>query len=329
MKKATILCVGIGGYANTYLSALLEEQDPDFTIVGMIDVAPQNCTFYPKMVQMGIPLYDSMDAFYAEKTADLAIIATPIHFHTRQILCALEHGSNVICEKPLSGVSADATLLKHAMERSGKFVMIGYQWSYSQAILDLKQDISRGLYGKAQHLKTIVLWPRDKAYYNRGSGWGGKIRTQDGSVINDSVVSNATAHYLHNIFYVTGGFHGLSNEAENIECTLLRTNAIENFDTATVRFSLKNGGTGLLVVSHATESTVNPVFAYQFEKGLVTYCAQDNQIIGHLSDGSIKQYGDPFVHVNKKIYDAIAACRCADYIPACGVEAAVPSMPGI
>jgi predicted dehydrogenase len=129
-QKVRILSVGIGGYAAIYLKALLQEHPrDDVEFVGMVDVMPQNSPFYATLQAMGVPLFSTMEEFYAHGSADLAIITTPTHLHTRQILCALGHGSNVMCEKPLSGVSADGEILAAAAKEAGKFVMIGYQWS--------------------------------------------------------------------------------------------------------------------------------------------------------------------------------------------------------
>lgn len=322
MKKVKILVVGIGGYAQGYLSVLLKDENPDYEIAGMVDVAPQNSMVYPALQERGVPLYDSMEAFYAVDTADLAIITTPIHFHTAQILCALNHGSNAICEKPMSGVYGDARLIQEAMERTGKFVMIGFQWSYAKAILDLKADISAGLYGKPVMIKSKVLWPRSKEYFNRSSGWAGKIRTASGAIVNDSVVNNATAHYLHNMLYVTGGADDRSSAVSNVECTLLRTNAIENFDTATIKFDMDNGGKGVYVVSHSTKGNSNPEFEYRFEKGIVTMAPDVKDIVGKLADGTEKHYGDPSEDIYRKIYWAIEGCRDENFKPVCGVAAA-------
>ena len=318
MNPVKILSVGIGGFANNYLQSLLSCENPDFQIVGMVEPYPENCKFYPQLKDMGVPLYASMEEFYGENTADLAIITTPIHLHTPQILCALNHGSNVMCEKPLSGVSSDEKPILEAMEKSGKFVIIGFQWSYSKAVRDLKQDVQDGIYGKAEFLKCMVLWPRSKEYFTRGSGWGGRITINGGTIINDSVVNNATAHYLHNILYVTGNGYGISNEVAELECNLTRTNAIENFDTATLRFRLADGTPGVYIVSHSTLEQVNPVFEYRFEKGTVTYCEADGQIIGRFHDGTIKYYGNPFLNNNIKIYDAIRGVNTPGYVPPCG-----------
>ena len=326
MEKVKILAVGIGGYAQGYLSELLAEENPDFEIVGMVDVAPESSVCYSALTARGVKLYSTMEEFYAAETADLAIIVTPIHFHTTQILCALHHGSNVLCEKPLSGVSTDEELLVSAMEETGKFVMIGYQWSYSCAVLDLKADVSAGVYGKPQMLKSLVFWPRPKEYYKRSSGWGGRIHAPDGTVINDSVVGNATAHYLHNMLYVTGGASGRSSEVTDVEAVLLRVNAIENYDTAVVKFFMENGAEGLFVVSHGTEETVNPEFEYRFENGVVRYDSVGKQIVGTFSDGTVKNYGDPGSDLNRKIREAIAAVRTQNVVPVCGVKAAAPQV---
>lgn len=325
MEPIRLLCVGIGGYANVYLDSLLARQTPEFVIAGFVDPAAEAAQHYGPLCAMGVPRYGSMEEFYAVDRADLAILTTPTNFHTRQILCALTHGSNVLCEKPLSGVSSDAQVLLEAARETGKFVMIGYQWSYAKAILELKNDIQAGRYGQPVLLKSRVFWPRSREYYARGGGWGGKLRAKDGTVINDSVVSNATAHYLHNMLYVLGQ-PGRSREAVSVECDLLRANEIENYDTAAVRFAVEGGGTGLLVVSHATLENAEPAFEYRFTGGTVTYSAETAEIVGLLADGTRISYGDPFANVTGKVDAAIAACRLPAYAPPCGVAAAAPQV---
>ena len=40
-----------------------------------------------------------------------------------------------------------------SQNQSGKRVAIGYQWSFSQAIQQLKKDILDGVFGKARRLR--------------------------------------------------------------------------------------------------------------------------------------------------------------------------------
>ena len=321
-NKVRILSVGIGGFANVYLQKMLFENSDKFEIVGGVDVCPEGAKFYPDFQAKNIPVYATMEEFYNEHEADLAIITTPIHLHTKQMLTAIKNGSNVMCEKPLSGVSADAEVIEACAKEHGKFVIIGYQWSYSDAILNLKSDILAGVYGAPVFLKTKILWPRKRDYFTRGTGWAGKLRAKDGTVINDSVAANATAHYLHNMLFVCGE-EGLAAEAKNVKADLIRVNNIENFDNTTITFELECGAKCLFVAAHSTKINKNPIFEYRFEKAIIKYDENTKQIIAYMNDGTTKEYGSPFTGSDvKKIYRAIDGCNEVGYKPVCSAYTA-------
>ena len=109
------------------------------------------------------------------KKPDLLSLATPTQFHTPQIRRAVRQGINVLCEKPLTGDAQDIPGLERLQNETDKFIAVGYQWSYSKAIQTLKKDISAGRFGKAICMKSLVFWPRSRAYFTRSTGWAGKI----------------------------------------------------------------------------------------------------------------------------------------------------------
>lgn len=324
--KVKILLVGIGGYAATYVNPLLNGEHADeCEIVGCADPYPEACPRLAEIRQRGIPLYaDMADFFRAGGRADLAVLTTPIHFHAAQIRLALSEGCHVLCEKPLCGDIADIPSLQAARDQAGKYVAIGYQWSHSDAIQAMKQDILDGLYGAPVLLKTLVLWPRGYAYYGRGSGWAGKLRAKDGSLILDSVANNATAHYLHNILFVLGKTMAESAMPEKLEASLWRANAIENYDTCAMELTFAGGRRGLFLVSHATDRNLNPVFDYEFERGRIVFEEGGKQIRGIFPDGTEKLYGDPFAGAANKLWRAVAAVKDPSIRPVCGIETAMP-----
>ena len=124
------------------------------------------------------------------------------------------------------------------------------------------------------------------------------------------------------MFYVTGGAHGKAAEVVEVKADLLRTNDIENFDTAVIKFILDNGAEGLFVASHSTKETRDPRFEYKFTDGVINYDDTQQKIIARKKDGTVKNYGNPFNDVNEKIYEAIDACNNENYVPPCGVKAA-------
>jgi len=272
MEKVKILLVGIGGYASTYVNPLLNGVRDNVEIVGCADPFPDSCPRLAELKERGIPLFaDMKDFFAAGLTADLAVITTPIHLHADQMKTALAAGCHVLCEKPVCGDADDIPSLIEARDAAGKYVGIGYQWSHADAILALKRDIMAGVYGAPVMLKTLVLWPRGYAYYKRGCGWAGKIRSAGGALILDSVANNATAHYLHNMLYVLGETIDTSAMPEKLEASLWRANAIENYDTASMEMTFAGGARALFLVSHATKEKQQPIFEYQFERGTILF----------------------------------------------------------
>ena len=139
-------------------------------------------------------------------------------------------GSDVLLEKPISGSVADAKRIQEARDKSGKKLVIGFQWSANDAMLQFKKDADAGLYGKLLSTKSLVLWPRDFAYYNRGTRWAGKKYAADGSAIFDSIASNATAHYLFNMLWVSGKGYEAAKVGD-VSFFAAKANDIETYDT--------------------------------------------------------------------------------------------------
>lgn len=335
MKKIRIVLAGIGGYGSIYVNEVLKpECEEMFELAGIVDPYPASCRRLDELVaRCGRP-YASLDEFYAERRADLAVISTPIQFHAENIISAMKNGSDVLCEKPLCGDARDIDRLLAAEEKYGRRVSIGYQWSHSEAIQTLKTDISSGVYGEPTELRTLVLWPRDRKYFGRGTGWAGRIRAADGSLIYDSVANNAAAHYLHNMLYVTGGDTDHSRRVTDVKATLARVNDIENFDTALISCTLDGGADALFVASHATDRTVNPIFDYKFTRGRVTFSQDpppqyldkaDEYAVGHIvgvtDEGETRNYGDPFFFPERKLYIAAEAASGENSV-LCGIRAA-------
>ncbi|NLM26226.1 MAG: Gfo/Idh/MocA family oxidoreductase [Firmicutes bacterium] len=324
MNKLSIVLVGIGGYGNGYVKELLENPgNREYSIVGVVDPFPENAPSLPKLHEINVPVYDSLEGFYKEHRADLAVISSPIHFHYQQTCLALENGSHVLCEKPVTATVQDALKLIEARDEAGKIVGIGYQWSFSKAINALKQDILAGKLGYPKRLKTIVLWPRDLDYYQRG--WAGKKQDQQGNWILDSVANNATAHFLHNMFYVIGPTMDSSGKIREVEAELYKANAIENFDTSIIRVITTDDVEILFYASHAVRQSVGPTFYYQFSEAVVQYDETNGvnkEITVHFNDGTVRSYGDPTMESRRKLWVMIDAIINGEPIP-CGIEAAL------
>lgn len=318
-----ILLVGAGGYAANYVKSLLKNTDPDVHWVGVVDPYFDASKVKDSIVEAGIPVYNDMEEFYKENTADLVLIATPPFLHGQQSHTALAHGACVLCEKPLCPTIEEAEEMLRFEKEYGKFLAIGYQWSYSDAIQELKRDILGGVLGRPVSMKTMISWPRTHTYYARGGGWGGRIE-RNGITVLDSIASNACAHYLHNMIFLLGDRMETAASPVTIDAWLRRANDIETFDTCAIRLGMKDGTPLLFVASHAAKERLDPVFVYTFENAEVRYNEgeEGSEIVAYFKDGSTKSYGCPKKKNFKKIWDCVEAVKTGTR-PICTVETAM------
>ena len=308
--QVSIVLVGIGGYANSYISALLGQRGKrDWCLVGVVDPLAEKAPRYGELKAMGLPFYNSLEMFYASgETADLAIICSPIQFHCQQACWAMKHGSNVLCEKPAAAVIDDALEMKFVSNRTHRFCAIGYQWSYSPQILALKDDIRHKRYGAAKRLRSLALWARNDAYYHRNN-WAGAQKTADGEWILDSPVNNATAHYLHNMLFVLGPSMNEAARPITVQAELYRANPITNYDTAAVRVFTEDYVELLFYTAHPVPLVRGPEFIFEFERGVVTYSSRTRRLTGRLNSGEVIEYGNPVQDVSCKLAAAIRATK--------------------
>ncbi|SDW55474.1 Predicted dehydrogenase [Marinococcus luteus] len=317
-QSCRIVLAGTAGYGELYLQTL-KEQNRLSWLEGVVDIFPENSSFYQDIQAAGIPVYESLEAFYAEKKAELAVIATPIHLHAAQAVTAMKAGSHVLCEKPASASWEEAEEMRRVRDETGKFLAVGFNWSFSNAMLEFKEDIQADKFGKPLHGSALVLWPRNEAYYGRSS-WAGKKFGTGGAPIFDSVANNATAHFMHNLFYVLGDTKNKSAKINTLEMEVYRANSIETFDTCAIR-AMTDRGVGLtFFASHAVEKEVNPSFYMEFEDAVVSY-EWGSPVKALWHSGAEKSYNDPESEHMHKLDVCIDAVLGNSQDIRCGLEA--------
>lgn len=322
-RNIKAVLVGIGGYGNVYLEHILSEENTKVELVGVVDVTPNNSAFFDEITNRDIPIFKSLEDFYATSSADLAIISTPIHLHKAQSCYALQNGSHVLCEKPMTANIEDIKPMIHARDQYDKFLAIGFNWSFTSSVIQLKKDILSGVFGKPIRMKTIIRWPRDLNYYER-SNWAGKKYGAMGEHIFDSVANNATAHFLHHLLYMVGDSLESSATISTIQSELYRVNPIETFDTCAAKLITSNGVELYYYATHAVEENHDPEFVFQFDHAIITYHPnkQDGQIIATLDDGTVIKYENPENNHLSKLHLCIEEIEKGTQNIPCGPEAA-------
>lgn len=323
VKNISTVLIGLSSYGAGYARLLIEQgQIHNACLAGIVDPYAEKNPYWPMVKEHKIPRYDTLPEFTARHQADLAVIASPIHLHCPQTCSALQAGLPVLCEKPIGGAIQEVHRMSAAREQAGKFVAIGYNWSFVEGIQALKRDIMKGLFGRPVRFKTIVLWPRPITYYNRNN-WAGRLRSPAGDWILDSPVNNAAAHFLHNMFYLLGPDVDASAMPAEVTAELYRANDIENYDTACLRTKTNSGVDIMFVTSHAADQKWPIRFEFVFERAKVAY-EQGSCFRAVFNDKRIKNYAAPDdrQHLRDKLRQSVAAVRSGSKL-LCGLEAAM------
>jgi predicted dehydrogenase len=341
-SDVSVVLVGAGGYGNIYLASLLNavhlnknlneninENGVNLRLIATVDPNPSSCKYLDELNRQQLPIYSTMEEMYTRHSPELVILCSPPHVHCEQTVKALKWGSHVLCEKPLCTTLQQAHAMIQARDQACRQVAVGYQWSFSQAIQDLKRDVISGELGKPRGFRTLVLWPRDEVYYRRNA-WAGKRYAASSKPLFDSPLNNACAHHLHNLLYVLGDRLDRSAIPETVVAELYRVNEIETFDTCAVRVTTREDVEALYIVSHATEAPCGPMFHLEFDKATVVfYVAQPTDssqdgaaICARFHDGRVKNYGSPDCDPHRKLWVTGASVRSGQPT-ACGIEAAM------
>ncbi|MCJ8329949.1 MAG: Gfo/Idh/MocA family oxidoreductase [Lentisphaeria bacterium] len=320
----SIALVGLGGYAQCYANELFDNaanNNAQFTAV--IDPLAKKSDLYSRVIDANIPIFDSLEEFYQTQSADLVCIASPITFHREQAILAVQNGSSVLCEKPAAATLEDAQAMYDAQNETGKFIAIGYQLSYHSVTHKLKADINSGKFGQVNSMTVLTHWPRTHSYYNRASWAGAKY--SNGQAVFDSPLNNATAHYLHNAFYLLGDTAHSSAKPKSLIAETYRANNIENFDTVAVHAKTESNVDLHFYASHATDSQIGPIMTMNCEDSRIvsTPSSYNSSYIAYMNNGEEHHYQlDPDESYMKKIWDCVDAIRTGAR-PLCDIEAAL------
>ena len=322
-----IALVGAGGYGGAYIHFFQEILPPSYHLIAVVEPYIEKAPSAEWIEAQQIPVYRTLEDLYAVTTPELVILSTPIPLHVPQAIFCMEHGSHVLCEKPLTPSYEDAILLKQVSEKTGKKLGVGFQWSFSDTMLRLKEDIAAGVLGRPLFFKTHISWVRPESYY-ADSNWKGRIRHDAGDLVCDSILTNATAHYLHNIFFLNGDTRETAAMPIELKGFLGRVYPIETFDTCFVEGCLANGCHFLHIASHGAEINSEPQLEYRFENATVYFDSNTSPTLYAIfKDGSRKEYGQPLSEreVSQKGSRMAEAIR-KDTLPCCGVDTILPHL---
>jgi predicted dehydrogenase len=125
----------------------------------------------------GAGSFGSYAAALVDERIDTVLVATPPDSHLELTLAVLEHGKNVIVEKPAFLRAADFALVRAAEAHSGRRVLVAENYCYKPLACTLRRIVGSGLLGE---LRFVDL---NAAKYQSPGGWRGNPLAAGGGAL--------------------------------------------------------------------------------------------------------------------------------------------------
>ena len=153
-RRMKVGIIGTGWIAESHAQSYLRQ--PDVDIVALADIVPGKAAdFAKRMGIQGARLYDSDRALIdAEKDIDCVSVCTYNRQHAPCAIYALEHGVNVLLEKPMCVTLDEAADICRAEKKSGKVLSIGFQPRFDENMKEIKKIVADGTLGKIYYIQT-------------------------------------------------------------------------------------------------------------------------------------------------------------------------------
>ncbi len=256
----SVLLVGATGYANSYLNELipLHEQGA-LELSDAVVINPEEAAGNLQRLE---PLGTRIHANWPEelnlkRKPNLVCLPVGIPAHVELTEKALALGANVLLEKPAAGSMADWQRMMDAESIHPGWVSVGFQHIYSPELQRLKAELCSGVYGAIHEIQAWGSWPRGDAYYNRNR-WAGTLE-QNGTLVRDSPLNNAFAHFLNLSLYLSGSEPRRWNQVESVQGGLWRCRAgLESFDSCRLLYQSQDGTPLKLLFTHNMEENRDP-----------------------------------------------------------------------
>jgi UDP-N-acetylglucosamine 3-dehydrogenase len=155
--RIKVAVIGAGSMGMNHLRVLKDFDEERFQLVGVAETSEP--ALQRAVRRFHVAGYLDYRQMIEETLPDLVTVVVPTHMHFEVASYVLDHGINVLLEKPMtSSIDEALTLIHLAQLRSAK-IAVGHVERFNPAIIHLKRRIAAGELGQIFHLHARRLGP--------------------------------------------------------------------------------------------------------------------------------------------------------------------------
>ncbi len=183
-----------------------------------------SCNYYITIEEM----------FASEKSADVIAICTPNGLHAEHSIYALNHGVNVLCEKPIALSTSDCGRMISVAEKNNKRIFAIKQNRFNPPVEVVKKLIDDGKLGEIFSVQLSCFWNRNPDYYL--NSWKGTKKLDGGTLFTQF------SHFVDLLYWLVGDVKQVKAFGKNFN----HEHVIEFEDTGVVILEFIGGQIGTI-----------------------------------------------------------------------------------
>jgi predicted dehydrogenase len=216
MARRRLAIIGLGMAVGPHAKSLADLSDR-VEVAAAFSPSTERRAAFAK--QYGLPVCDSMEAIWSDRSIDAVAILTPPNTHLDLVQQAAAAGKHILLEKPLEITTARAEQLVAAARKANVMLAVMLQHRFRPAAMQLAAML--GEVGRLVGCSTSIRLWRPQSYYDQ-PGRGTKARDGGGVLLTqgihtlDLMLSFAGAVRDVRGFAVTSPVHRM--ETEDLAC---------------------------------------------------------------------------------------------------------------
>ena len=236
----SVVLIGCGRVAEKHLKAISKLKNLELKAV--VDVNPESCKRLLGSVKgfANVKSYSDYKQAIDEIKPAIVSVTVPSGLHFQIAKYAMEHGSNLLLEKPMTMSVSEAREIYELSQKTGLKIAMGHIYRYLPIVGLVRQDIAEGKYGKVTHGTIYVRWGHGEDYY-QSAAWRGTWKSDGGALMNQTI------HAIDLLVWLMGSE---PEEASAMIAQRLRNIEAEDLGMAVLR--LENGALAQIEGTTAT-----------------------------------------------------------------------------
>lgn len=235
-NKIKITVLGYGHIGKRHVDVILNNSE--FELVAVIESVSKESLF---LAETGIPVFIDLSTFFdAKLKVDVIAVCTPNGLHFEHSKIIIEHGVNVIIEKPITLESIHAKILQDLSIKNSVEIFSVMQNRLSPPAIWLKSLLGSEKLGKIYMVQVSCYWNRDDQYYSHNK-WHGTKKLDGGTLYTQF------SHYLDVLLWMFGDITNIESKLENFN----HQETTEFEDSGIITFDFQSGGIGSFSFSTA------------------------------------------------------------------------------